>query len=330
MILSLVKTTSFKLPGQEKESGDTDTSERKDGDKEIVELSTVPATVNPNVFEEDPEKYVGLGINNLPPDITDSEILKFLKDEVHKDLDMVNYNILRPDATRNGTKVEIFSGLSGASICAAYHKLDSNVNLEKKTKIYWPQYKQLPVYLTRRKNLTPSPKQPGRRIHDKKELNEEHLADEVKGVIDGDDVHEDGAKQIAGNALGMKQPNINSFFQPAQTKCDTMRTPVQKDLMSMDALEEHFESGKVVRVSANDLSPDTNRILGHKLNFDSEEYAEKEGETPALDEFDFEDNKYNGKKDDSYIKGNWNKYLEASPKQLHRHHLPRLLKVSCL
>ena len=67
-----------------------------------------------------------------------------------------------------------------------------------------------------------------------------------------------------------------------------------------------------------------------KLNFDSEEYAEKEGETPALDEFDFEDNKYNGKKDDSYIKGNWNKYLEASPKQLHRHHLPRLLKVSCL
>ena len=62
--------------------------------------------------------------------------------------------------------------------------------------------------------------------------------------------------------------------------------------MSMDALEE-FESGKVVSVSANDLSPDTNRILGHKLNFDSEEYAENVGETPALDEFDFEDDEHN-------------------------------------
>ena len=68
------------------------------------------------MFEEDPEKYVGLGINNLPPDITDSEILKFLKDEVHEDLEIINYNILRLDATRNGTKVEIFSGLSGATI----------------------------------------------------------------------------------------------------------------------------------------------------------------------------------------------------------------------
>ena len=292
--------TSFKLPEQEEELGDTDTSERKDGDKEIVEPSTVPATVNSNVFEEDPEKYVGLGINNLPPDITDSEILKFLKDEVHEDLEMVNYNILRPDATRNGTKVEIFSGLSGVTICAAYRKLDSNVNLERKTKIYWPQYKQLPVYLTRRKNLTPPPKQSGRRIHDKKELLEGHPAtDEVKGVINGDDLHEDGAKQIAGNPLGMKQPNINSFFQPAQTKGDTMRTPVQKDQISMEALEEHFTNGKVVSVSAKDLSPDTNRILGHKLNFDSEEYAENVGETPALDEFDFEDDEHDGKKDDN-------------------------------
>ena len=130
MILSLVKTTSFKLPGQEKESGDTDTSKGTDGDKEIVELFTIPATGIPNVFEEDPEKYVGLGINNLPPDNTDSEILKFLNDEVHEDLEIINYNILRLDATRNGTKVEIFSGLSEATICAAYRKLNSNVNLE--------------------------------------------------------------------------------------------------------------------------------------------------------------------------------------------------------
>ena len=67
----------------------------------------------------------------------------------------------------------------------------------------------------------------------------------------------------------------------------------------MEALEEHFTNGKVVSVSANDLSPDTNRILGHKLNFDSEEYAENAGETPALDESDFEDDEYTGKKIDN-------------------------------
>ena len=287
--------TSFKLPEQEEESGETDTSERKDGDKEIVELSTIPAKVNPNVIEENPEKYVGLGINNLPPDITDSEILKFLKDEVHEDLDMVNYNILRPDTNRYGTKVEIFSGLSGATICAAYRKLDSNVNPQKKTQMYWLQYKQLPVYLTRRKNLTPPPKQPGRKIHGKKETPEEHLAtDEVKGGI-GDDPQEEENKQIAGNALGMKQPNINSFFHPAQTKPDTIRTPVQKDQMSMEALEEHLTIGKVVGIPPTELSPDTNRVLGHKLNFESEEFAENEGETTSLDEFDFEEEEHNGK-----------------------------------
>ena len=40
-------------------------------------------------------------------------------------------------------------------------------------------------------------------------------------------------------------------------------------------------------------------LLGHKLNFDSEEYAENVGETPALDEFDFEDDVQNGKKVDN-------------------------------
>ena len=294
--------TSFKLPEQEEESGEADTSERKDGDKEIVELSTIPAKVNPNVIEENPEKYVGLGINNLPPDITDSEILEFLKDEVHEDLDVVNYNILRPDTNRYGTKVEIFSGLSGATICAAYRKLDSNVNPQKKTQIYWPQYKQLPVYLTRRKNLTPPPKQPGRKTNGKKETPEEHLAtDEVKGVF-GDDPQEEENKQIAGNALGMKQPNINSFFHPAQSKPDTIRTPVQKDQMSMEALEEHLTIGKVVGIPPTELSPDTNRVLGHKLNFESEEFAENEGETTALDEFEFEEEGHNGKETEINVK----------------------------
>ena len=287
--------TSFKLPEEEEESGNTDSNGKREGDKEIVELPTVPAVVNPNVIEEDPEKYVGLGINNLPPDITESEILKFLKDEVHEDLEMVNFNVLRPDGTRNGTKVEIFSGLSGPTICAAHRKLDSKVNPQKKTKIYWPQYKQLPVYLTKRKNLTPPPKQPERKIHDdKKELPEE----QDKGVI-GDDPQAEGNKQTAGNAMGLKQPNINSFFHPAQSKCDIVLTPVQKDQMTMEVLEEYEKNGKIVGVSPNALSPDTNRILGHKLDFESDEYAEDVGETPAPEEFDFEYEEHNEKEGDT-------------------------------
>ena len=92
----------------------------------------------------------------------------------------------------------------------------------------------------------------------------------------------------------MKQPNINSFFHPAHTKPDTTRTPVQKDQMSMEALEEHLTIGKVVGISPTELSPDTNRLLGHKLNFESEEFEENAGETTALDEFDFEE-EHNGK-----------------------------------
>ena len=43
------------------------------------------------------------------------------------------------------------------------------------------------------------------------------------------------------------------------------------------------------------MSPDTNRLLGHKLNFESEEFAENAGETHALDEFDIEEEQHDGK-----------------------------------
>ena len=71
--------TRLKLPVQEEESGDTDRNEIKEGDQEIVELSTVPAVVAPNVIKEYPENIVGLSMNNLPPEITEFDILKSMK-----------------------------------------------------------------------------------------------------------------------------------------------------------------------------------------------------------------------------------------------------------
>ena len=106
-------------------------------------------------------------------------------------------------------------------------------------------------------------------------------------------------KQTAGNAMGLKQPNINSFFQPAQSKCDSVLTPLQKDLMTMEVLEKYDTNGKIIGVSPNALSPDTNRILGHKLDFESDEYAENLGETPAPEDFDFEDEEHDEKEGDT-------------------------------
>ena len=57
---------------------------------------------------------------------------------------------------------------------------------------------------------------------------EEHPGtDEVKEV-DGDDPYERGNKHTAGNVMGLQQPNMNSFSQPAQSKCDIVLTPVIK------------------------------------------------------------------------------------------------------
>ena len=72
--------------------------------------------------------------------------------------------------------------------------------------------------------------------------------------------------------------------------------------MSMEALEEHLTIGKVVGIPPTELSPDTNRVLGHKLNFESEEFAENEGETTALDEFEFEEEGHNGKETEINVK----------------------------
>ena len=51
----------------------------------------------------------------------------------------------------------------------------------------------------------------------------------------------------------------------------------------MEVLEEYEKKGKIVVVFQNALSPDTNRILDHKLDFESDDYAENVGETLALE-----------------------------------------------
>ena len=69
--------------------------------------------------------------------------------------------------------------------------------------------------------------------------------------------------------------------------------------MTMEVLEKYDTNGKIIGVSPNALSPDTNRILGHKLDFESDEYAENLGETPAPEDFDFEDEEQDEKEGDT-------------------------------
>ena len=69
--------------------------------------------------------------------------------------------------------------------------------------------------------------------------------------------------------------------------------------MTMDVLEEYDVNGKIIYVPPNALSPDTNKVLGHKLDFESDDYAENVGKTPAIEDFDFEDEKYIEKEGDT-------------------------------
>ena len=69
------------------------------------------------------EKLTGLAIKNLPNNISEEEMLEFLKENVKKDLDIVNFD-LTPHTTRNNASITIFSGLKPKDIMAAIDKID--------------------------------------------------------------------------------------------------------------------------------------------------------------------------------------------------------------
>ena len=111
--------TTFKLPEDVADAEDGEDN-IKEGDKPIVE-ARAPQVNQPEISENAKEKLTGLKINNLPKNITDT--MKFLKENVQKDLDIVNFE-LKPHTTRNNAEVAVFSGLNPYEIMAAVDKID--------------------------------------------------------------------------------------------------------------------------------------------------------------------------------------------------------------
>ena len=60
-----------------------------------------PPVKQPEITENTKEKLTGLKINNLPKNISEEEVLEFLKENVQKDLDVVNYELTPHKTTNN-------------------------------------------------------------------------------------------------------------------------------------------------------------------------------------------------------------------------------------
>ena len=77
-----------------------------------------PQVKQPEISQNTKEKLTGLKINNLPKNITEEDMMKLLKENVQKDLDIVNFE-LKPHTTGNNAEVVVFSGLNTDDTMAA-------------------------------------------------------------------------------------------------------------------------------------------------------------------------------------------------------------------
>ena len=73
--------TTFELPEDTAEAEDGE--DNKDGDKPVTD-ARVPVVNRPEISKNTKEKLTGLKINNLPKEITEEEMVKFLKEKAKK------------------------------------------------------------------------------------------------------------------------------------------------------------------------------------------------------------------------------------------------------
>ena len=74
-------------------------------------------------------------------------MLKFLKENVKKDLDIVNFD-LTPHTSRNNASITVFSGLKPEDIVTTMDKIDFKLGKEK--------FLEKPLYCKALRTLTPS------------------------------------------------------------------------------------------------------------------------------------------------------------------------------
>jgi hypothetical protein len=133
--------TSFQLPveteiGVDKSNeGDTTISEDKSFRRQIE---------RPELKDDDIKKIVGIQIRNLPPTLSDDEIVTFLVDNVDKDVTLEKLSLVKNEHNLN---VAIENGLEGSQVIAAAAKLEFRQSKQK--------FFGKPLYCRLLKNLTP-------------------------------------------------------------------------------------------------------------------------------------------------------------------------------
>jgi hypothetical protein len=87
--------TSFELP-EETEAERVGEDATKSGDRPISD-TRVPAVKKTDITAEAKQKLTGLKINNLPLDMTEEEVVKFLKEHIKPDIESVNFEMNKND-----------------------------------------------------------------------------------------------------------------------------------------------------------------------------------------------------------------------------------------
>ena len=128
--------TSFKLP-------ETTEDMAGGGDKPISDVR-IPKVIQAPMSEADKGKLVGIRINNFPLEMSEEEILEFLKENVSRDIGVQNLEIIK--SGRNSS-VSITSGLTSEIILAAMAAID----FKESRKIILEK----PLYCRPIRNITP-------------------------------------------------------------------------------------------------------------------------------------------------------------------------------
>ena len=110
--------TTFELP--ENNFDDEEKEDNMEGDRPVNKGKEVEKKEMPKATRE---KLTGLQINNFPKEITEEEIVKFLKDNVKEDLDSVNFNYTNTE-TKHNKSICVFSGMNQEEMKAAMERID--------------------------------------------------------------------------------------------------------------------------------------------------------------------------------------------------------------
>lgn len=98
----------------------------------------------PEMKEEDIKKVIGLQVRNLPPTLSDEDVVKFLAEHVDKDITVDRVSFMKTEQSINAA---VESGLEGAKVVAAAKVIEFRQSKKK--------FFDKPLYCRILKNLTP-------------------------------------------------------------------------------------------------------------------------------------------------------------------------------